>query len=100
MAECQKSAVACATRATFAKVKSSAMTARQPSVPNLIAAALIGEMGDDLNQTCNGWWKPVAGASRSNPDRMPCGFEFDRIENPIRVLRFRVEPVGSGEGMI
>src|SRR5271167_2882551 len=32
----QKSAVACATRATFANVKSSAMTARQPSVPNLI----------------------------------------------------------------
>src|SRR5450631_957517 len=32
----QKSAAACATRATLAKVKSSAMTARQPSVPNLI----------------------------------------------------------------
>src|SRR5579862_389428 len=32
----QQSAVACATRATLANVKSSAMTARQPSVPNLI----------------------------------------------------------------
>src|SRR5438034_3143861 len=32
----QQSAVACATRSTFVKVKSSAMTARQPSVPNLI----------------------------------------------------------------
>ena len=34
----QKSAAACATRATLANVKSSAMTARQPSVPNLICA--------------------------------------------------------------
>ena len=32
----QCSAVACATRSTLAKVKSSAITARQPSVPNLI----------------------------------------------------------------
>src|SRR5215472_15185996 len=32
----QKSAVACATRSTLLKVKSSAITARQPSVPNLI----------------------------------------------------------------
>jgi hypothetical protein len=30
----QKSAAACATRATFSNVKSCAMTARQPSVPN------------------------------------------------------------------
>jgi len=29
---------ACATRATLANVKSSAMTARQPSVPNLMSA--------------------------------------------------------------
>ena len=32
----QKSAVACETRSRLAKVKSSAITARQPSVPNLI----------------------------------------------------------------
>jgi hypothetical protein len=38
MADFQKSAVACATRATFANVKSSAIIARQPSVPNLICA--------------------------------------------------------------
>jgi hypothetical protein len=36
ISDCQKSAVACATRATLANVKSCAMTARQPSVPNLI----------------------------------------------------------------
>ena len=34
------SAVACATRATLVKVKSSAITARQPSVPNLICDIL------------------------------------------------------------
>src|SRR6185369_11767964 len=34
----QKSAVACETRSTLAKVKSSAITALQPSVPNLICA--------------------------------------------------------------
>jgi hypothetical protein len=39
----QKSAVAWATRSTLAKVKSSAMTALQPSVPNLIEA-----IGDSL----------------------------------------------------
>ena len=33
-----KSAAAWATRATLAKLKSSAMTARQPPVPNLIVA--------------------------------------------------------------
>src|ERR1041384_8789054 len=34
--EFQWSAVACAMRRTFSKVKSSAMTPRQPSVPNLM----------------------------------------------------------------
>src|SRR5471032_1254883 len=40
----QKSAVACATRATLANVKSSAMTARQPSVPNLICPITISDL--------------------------------------------------------
>ena len=31
---------------------------------------------------------------------MPRGFEFNRIQNPIRIFGLGGEPVGGGEGMI
>ncbi len=36
-------------------------------------------------------------ADDSDPDRMPGGFEFDRVENPIRTFRFGGEPFGGRE---
>src|SRR5271156_4134520 len=70
----QKSTVACATRATFAKVKSSAMTARQPSVPNLMGFI-----------------------SRFSRSRMTKLFQFPPQRQPIKPVVFTLRRFFDGQ---